>query len=294
MLALSRWRSRGSLALLAALAFSTPAAARHLDILEVLPNFPESGQLSIRVRGFPRFGPARAHVCLGESTVPLESTVVDPTEIRAVLPVGLPTGTYRLTLRAVLPNGSAQCPDRVDSESVRFDAVELALSDPSALEIEHALCEGGAPNPRPGICPGRCGCAPASLGPGCTFAQVSGGEFLYELRRTAQRGVCRMRVDGNRCSASSGGRCLHDADCSGGQQCVPIPGTTDEAECRFPCASDADCGPIELVDRTRYLGVGAAGSRNLVACERSSGGDLSISNNDALACIAQLERACGP
>jgi hypothetical protein len=291
MFASFRWPGHGSLALLATLALSAPAAARDLDILEAHPDSPEPGQLSIRVNWFPA-SRARAHVCLGESPVPLVSSVVDATEIRAALPAGLPTGTYRLTVRAVLPKGSARCPDHPPSESALFDAFDLALSDPSALEIQHALCEGGAPNPRPGICPGRCTCPPPSIGPGCTLSETSDGEFLYAFSQPVDHGMCRLRLDGNRCGSSSDSPCLQDADCgSDGQQCVAIPGTTDRA-CRFPCTSDADCR-FTVPERTRYLGVAAPGSRNVVACEPPKG-TQTISNSDARACIELLEAACAP
>src|SRR5262245_43170568 len=205
MLALARWRGRGLFALLTALAFSAPAAAAELRILAALLDSPEPGQLSLRVRGFP-LGAARAHVCLGESPVPLETTLVTATEIRAALPAGLPTGSYRLTVRAVLPEGTASCPDRAPAESSSFAALDLALSDPSALEIQHALCEGGAPNPRPGICPGRCTCAPPRYGPGCTLS-ASDGAVVFVFPKVVSDGTCRSRVDGVRCSNSSEAAC---------------------------------------------------------------------------------------
>jgi hypothetical protein len=104
--------------------------------------------------------------------------------------------------------------------------------------------------------------------------------------------MCRLRLDGNRCGSSSNSPCHQDADCgSDGQQCVAIPGTTDRA-CRFPCTSDADCR-FTVPERTRYLGVAAPGSLNVVACEPPKG-TQTISNSDARACIELLEAACAP
>jgi hypothetical protein len=277
-------------ALVAALSLSAPAAARELRILAALPDIPEPGQLSIRVRGYP-LGTTRAHVCLGESTVPLETTLETATEIRAALPAGIPTGTYRLTLRAVLAAGTASCPDRAPAESSSFAAFDLALSDPSSLEIQHALCDGETPNPRPGICPGRCTCAPPSFGHDCTLT-ASDGEVRFVFTKVVRDAKCRFRFDGARCADSSEKACVQDADCTGGQQCVQVPGTAN-AVCRYPCVTDADCHET-APEVTRYLGVGAPESRNVVTCERPTLPSLPISNNDALACIAFLEAGCAP